>query len=304
MILPRHGYNHVMINQHRLRRDLAWCLQSPALLANERWCEQLPLDVTPISLPAPAHPHRFRLGQQFERLLLAWLEASDRYQCLYHNLQVQDGKRTLGEFDFLVRSLVETSHPVEHWEAAVKFYLGTGDLNCTNRWFGPNTADRLDLKLDRLAAHQLRLGQDPVARALLADLDINISRVRCLMKGRLFHPWRDFIGGRFIVPDVISPDHGRGWWISYADFLRDFEPFDWRYAYLPKSCWLAQLVPEDINNALSFMEVVEMLGTPGTEQAVHLAVTNEAGEIHRGFVVNDHWLMRVNDFPGEDGSLS
>ncbi len=308
----------MMMNQNRLRRDLAWCLSSPSLLARERWSEQLAPGAVPILLPQPAHPHRFRLGQQFERLLLVWLLTNDSYQCLYHNLQVNDGKRTVGEFDLIVEALVEepligeslieesgaeSPRNIEHWEAAVKFYLGTADLTRASSWFGPNTADRLDIKLDRMNRHQLRLSQHPVAQDQLRELGIEISRIRSFVKGRLFHPWQAFTAGRITVPTVVNPAHGRGWWISHEDFLRDFEPYPWRYVFLPKSLWLAPLAAEDLAEPLSFFEMAELLASPGTEQASHIAVTGDSGEVHRGFVVNNNWLTRVNDSPEQAGNL-
>lgn len=274
----------------RGEQDLEWCLTSAALPVAEAWSESL--DPIPgIDIPDPPHPHRFRLGRHFERLLLAWLDAAPEYRLIAANLPVRDGKRTVGEFDFIV----DTPGGVEHWEAAVKFYLGADDLADAGRWFGPNTSDRLDLKLARLHEHQLLLAEAPAAQRLLAERDLTIERSRCFMKGRLFHPLEGFEAGERQAPVSINPNHERGWWSSLAEFQARFADETARFVYLPKSLWLAPQQARDIDDPLSFWEILDLLQSNVAEQATHLAVVGEGGEISRGFVVTREWLTRVND---------
>lgn len=241
-------------------------------------------------LPSPRHIHHFRLGQHFERTLQTWLSAVPGSELVEANLQVQAGKRTVGEFDLLVRS----SEGIEHWEAAIKFYLAAHDGNTLDCFYGPNTTDRFDIKYQRLIDHQLALSDNEHAAKLLDELGIRILRRRCFMKGRLFHPWNAFQSDTVTMPASINPTHERGWWISYPDFLHEFEPRAFRYVYLPKQLWLSRLVPEDVVNPLSFFELTEFLESPGIEQATHIAVVDASGEVSRGFVVNEHWLTRIN----------
>lgn len=262
-------------------------------MAADEWCGNLAAngrnEAIPLNLPAPPHPHHFRLGRHFEQLLKAWLETSSRYELLASNLQVMAGKTTTGEFDFLVGCGAET----EHWEAAVKFYLGTGDGSDLACWFGPNTQDRFDIKYARLIDHQLRLADTPAAGKLLEKMGLTVTRSRCLMKGRLFHPWDRFAKGDFLLPPGVNPAHEKGWWLSYFDFTRLFNDLGHRYVYLPKSLWLSPLVGEDIHNPLSFYETCELLESSLAEQATHLAIVSEGREVSRGFIVGNAWLERV-----------
>ncbi len=266
------------------QRDLNWCLASPSLLVDNEWSGFEPFSID--ALPVPPDPHRFRLGRHFEQTLQAWMRAADDIELLESNLQVRDGKTTVGEFDFIVRYRGE----VEHWEAAIKFYLGVGHRKAESDFFGPNTADRLDIKLARLRDHQLKLASHPAAKPLLEEKGLEVVRSRCLIKGRLFHPW----GESEVSPPGINPEHETGWWMRDVDFREQFGGSDARFAYLPKSLWLAPLVSEDIGTPLSFTEIDEILTAPRAEQATHIAIVDERGELSRGFVVNQQWLTRVN----------
>lgn len=279
----------------RPARDLAWCLTSQPLLANSDWSI---FSESHAAHPAPPPaPHRFRLGRHFELLLQAWMTAGeDDIELLAANLPVRDGKRTVGEFDFIVRYRGE----IEHWEAAIKFYLGTGDQQQRHQFFGPNTADRLDIKLNRLTSHQLQLADHPAAQAVLAERGLPVARSRCLMKGRLFHPFDTAPA----APAGINPHHESGWWLSHEDFLARFEDSGSRFVFLPKSLWLSPLTAEESRDGLSFWEMGEMLASADTEQATHIAIVDDAGEISRGFVVTDAWLTRVKEMPVPAGAES
>ncbi len=279
-----------MQSQDRLRRDLRWCLESTPLLIADTWSKLVAESMPTADLPAPPHPHQFRLGQHFEHLLLAWLRHASGYELVDHNVQVQDGKRTVGEFDFLLRAGGRS----EHWEAAIKFYLGVGDCGIAD-WYGPNTVDRLDIKYARLINHQLKLATDPNAARYLRERNLAAVLPRCFMKGRLFHPWAHFQNGRFVTPAMVSPAHEKGWWISYSDFLQEFQGAGYRYLYLPKMMWLSPLLPIDCDDPLSFWELTEFLASRSIEPATHIAVVDTGGrEIHRGFVVTDQWVTAAS----------
>ncbi|HKI74321.1 MAG TPA: DUF1853 family protein, partial [Pseudomonadales bacterium] len=242
-----------------------------------------------LPLPSPKHPHHFRLGQHFEALLNTWLADSAAFQLRAANLQVQDGKRTVGEFDFLVDHDGET----EHWEAAVKFYLGTGDTRELANWYGPNTEDRFDIKYNRLISRQLQLASDPHAEALLNVRNIHVHRSRCFMKGRLFYPRAQWMGHAVQPPMVANPTHERGWWLAEGDFLPAFEDTGHRFVYLPKQLWLSPLLADDIAAPLSAWEIQELIESPQAEQAIHVAEVTDAGEISRGFIVKNQWIETV-----------
>lgn len=283
------------ISAERARRDLIWCLNSPGLVADgadhtiwpsDAWYEQLQ-GIIGDALPQPGHRHHFRLGQHFEQSLKYWLNEQIDYSLLAANLQVHDKKRTVGEFDFLVSH----QNVTQHWEAAVKFYLGTGDCTQMSNWYGPNTADRLDIKYDRLIAHQLVLANNPPAAKLLADRHIAVDESLCFMKGRLFYPHEMFVSNRLEYPPVVNATHERGWWIPAEQFSDAFDNRH-RYVHLEKLFWLSAL-QQDIDG-VSLGEMSSYL-TSGREPATLIAVLDQDGlEQSRGFVVDDRWQDTVD----------
>jgi hypothetical protein len=287
----------------RRKADACWAIKSPPLLHSldnrfpaSQWYTQLPLDDFDIVWPAPPDWSRFRLGIQFERLWQTALEAMPGYQLLASNLAVRDHQRTLGEFDLIVNHEGET----QHWELAVKFYLGTADLTKPENWFGPSPEDRLDLKTNRLLNHQLLLAKSPEAKQLLATRNITpVKQVHCLVKGRLFYPWQSFTDQTRVFPVYANTSHLKGWWMSLPEFKHRFSKTSERWVYLSKYLWLSTIT--DANNlpVLNYLETLERLEVSPTPQAVHLAMIDDQGrEISRGFVVSEQWINQTNSQSG------
>lgn len=287
----------MIARQERLLDDLRWCLQSPPLVQCDgdnspwpatRWFQQLEPGL-PAGLTLPDDPHHFRLGQHFEKLLAAWIDSREDMHISQANLQIHQGKRTVGEFDLLV----DTGQATEHWEAAVKFYLGVGDTRRMDAWYGPNTADRFDLKFKRLVEHQFNLLRNEAARETLTQLDIHIDRVLGFMKGRLFYPWEIFESGNFEFPRPVNPDHEKGWWIPHSEFESN-APSGRRYVPLQKIDWLSPIRSDHEFKSLSLDEMLSILTRPNIQQATHVAIVdNKGNEVSRGFIVTDEWLARI-----------
>ena len=283
-------------------RNNAWAIAGPPLIdhtdglaiwPDERWYRELMTTLSTIegSPPLPAKPHHFRLGGYFEELLIWWLNQPHGLSLIEANLPVRDGHRTVGEFDLLV----DNQGCVEHWEVAVKFYLGSGDLRKSNRWFGPNTADRLDLKLGRLAQHQLRLSSHPVAKRLLQDKGIGVQRTRCVIKGRLYYPWDLFEADDFGYLSNAGAQHEKGWWLNHTAFRNTFAPKPYRWVFLQKQHWLSTIVPNDRLAEMDFTEACDFLIQPGQPQAIQLAAMVDGREVNRGFVIDENWSKRVEN---------
>ncbi|EEH69974.1 MULTISPECIES: DUF1853 family protein [Acinetobacter] len=119
-----------------------------------------------------------RLGLRFENLLWFWLldDAYHPYQLLGHSIQKIAGAITLGEIDFLV--LNQQTQEIEHWEVALKYYLGEGHLNLA-RWFGLNREDTLYRKLKHFTDRQFQFSEAN---------GYNIQRKFAVMKGQLYLP--------------------------------------------------------------------------------------------------------------------
>lgn len=182
----------------------------------------------PQCLAEPANP---RLGYYFERLYECVLTQLLGWELVTRNLQVREaGGRTLGELDFVVRN--PGTGAVEHHEIAVKFYLGYPQNQAGTRWYGPNSHDRLDLKVGRLLDHQSRSGERAETRALLAELGVREPVVpRVFMPGYLFYP-----AGQVVrLPDFVPANHLRGHWL-YHHQTRTLDTRHW--VPLHKPHWL------------------------------------------------------------------
>lgn len=214
--------------------NLRWVMASPGLIAeaagpvvSDAECERFSARATSEwagLLSNPAALERFllehhksgRLGNLFESLLQFWLEELLAVREVAAGVAIRDGGATLGELDFVFRS---SEAGVEHWEAAVKFFMciaPTPELAVrANSFVGQALVDRLDRKLELSLKKQLPLARHPRAREILAGRGFaGPIRSRLFFKGRLFYPlawdWRNVV-----PPPDVAPMHERGWWISW-----------------------------------------------------------------------------------------
>ena len=282
-------------DHHPLQRDGHWCVYSPPLIAlptqgfpEQHFFTALVFEKAPLAWPAPTDWQRFRLGIQFERLWQCALAHLRGYELLASNLQVQGPATTLGEFDLIVRH----ENTLEHWELAVKFYLGTGDTTRESAWFGPNPTDRLDLKLQRLLSHQMALTTTPAGQSLLkTQFGTSNAEVKGVVKGRLFHPFTAWLDAHWRYPEAITADHLRGWWLTDADFIERFEDGPQWFRPLSKRDWLSVLQPVPVDQRLTATDCMAALSTSREQYAHHIAMLDDNGvETSRGFVVMAPWL--------------
>ena len=66
-------------------------------------------------------PNNIRLGHLVEKIVSELIKLSSNYKVLYENIQVIDGKKTVGEIDFIIEEL--KTKALIHVELAYKFYL-------------------------------------------------------------------------------------------------------------------------------------------------------------------------------------
>lgn len=206
-----------------LVRDLAFVIAAPPLICawpqtepcgiqlpsaafwQRHFARYLPrlqqLDTQPAALYQAIQPRpNLRLGYYFEDLLAFWLadEGWHEFVLIGHGIPRMDGKRTLGEVDFLLENL--DTGCIEHWEVALKFYLGEGDFKPA-QWIGLNQQDTLGRKLHHLRHKQFEVRSIEGYR---------IERRRAVIKGRLF--WSTHQPTPNIIPDWIHPEHLCGTW--------------------------------------------------------------------------------------------
>ncbi len=291
-------------------RALAWLLDAPDLLDTHspRWqgklaCLGHPTDSDWLhALDRQASSlHEFlnesplvRLGRYAEKLL-AWY-FTQQGVLHAHGLQVRDpAEGTRGEFDFLLRF----PHGLEHWELATKFYLLRPQpsdaavpeqrVNQPDYFIGPNLADTLGAKMQKIFGRQLSLGEHPAAKALLG---LPLVAAKALIKGWLFYRRDDPINGEAFG---VSPSHCRGWWCridELGDHLSETS------LILPRLSWLAPACVErpEFN---SFADADARLKQLLASNDMPVMIANLASgngmwiESDRGFVVPSDWEERA-----------
>ncbi|MEZ5510301.1 MAG: DUF1853 family protein [Gammaproteobacteria bacterium] len=287
--------------QSPLVKDLVWAILSPTLInsnnANHnpsaRWyleafrlieshLQTLDQNDDPLQEHLTAPPNH-RLGLYFERLWSYWLQHNGRYRMLAHNLQVMHDQQTLGEFDFIVHD--SAADQIEHWELAVKFYLGIPPLDDMQHWFGANTQDRLDLKYHHLIHKQLTLSETRPGRMACTEHGWHISQRRLISKGRLYYPWPP--ATQLPPPPVcIDPPHLHGFWLPLTAFKQEaVRHSDARYHWLEKTEWLVHRSAP----ALDLQAVTALLEQQQRPHPIQLHIDGWLPTPIRLFIVPDNW---------------
>ncbi len=234
-------------------RNLIWLLQSENLLhAHPSGIEQL-VNLKPSrEFISRIHSSDFEnllsknladlksgfLGSYFEALYAFYLKHEPCYEIAAQNLQIHENGKTIGEFDFIVLDKRFDQHV--HHELAIKFYLGVPQHQA-HLWIGPQSVDRLDLKIEKLRQQQLNLANHPSAQKRLAQLGIEVVASQALVKGFLFKP--EYPPG-VSIPPYINPAHLKGNWLKPSELAHyqhrlgeDAEKSFWMR--LDKRNWLA-----------------------------------------------------------------
>ncbi len=303
---------------HRLHdphvRSLAWLLDAPGLLNPDaaQWGGKIAsLDPDPDGLAtwlagldaAPDRLHAYlnmptisRLGRYAEKLLAFYF--AEHGILVAHGLQVQAARNdTVGEFDFLLREGAD----LVHWELATKFYLfeAPGKVEGGDYFIGPNLADTLGAKMQKILQRQLALSRHPAAQAYLPQ---TVLHARALIKGWLFYHRDDSVA---LASSGVAEAHCRGFWCT----LEEFQEVDCGcFCVLPRLSWLAPArVP--LCESLSRNAMAEWLVGHFAQDAMPVMVAllrKEAGtgnsddqpmalEMARGFIVPDDWRARAGD---------
>lgn len=291
-------------------RDLAWaCFSRPlvqcdALPDSEQSVANCPLVLTPERVewlhhtdrnPLPLLDHLARgkgrrIGIYFERLWHYFLQQDPAVELIAHNLPVRSDGRTLGEFDCIYYCHQRARHL--HLELAVKFFLQAPNRDGAQwrDWLGPNSKDRLDLKLQHLLQHQLQLGKQAESVPVLKALGVDELQQEMEVKGRLFSS----AGPSPVAPQGHSPGP---YWHRYfrqgeASQILTNETLSFRL--LSQEEWLA---PQSFTafacsrgcNAL-YLDIQSRLAELGRPQLVAL-MDAQGQEQDRFFVVPDNWPL-------------
>ncbi|PSL16826.1 hypothetical protein CLV44_101226 [Marinobacterium halophilum] len=286
--------------QQPVMRHLAWLCSAPQLYRGAETFDPLnylPADYLARLIFWDRHPEHMpaclrqpaprRLGLYFEQLYACLLSDVLEWPLLARNRQIMDGKRTLGELDFLVRNPL--SGAVEHHEIAVKFYLGyLAPAAEQTLWYGPDSRDRLDLKTARLLGHQSGMAARPEARPLLAEFGLTMPpRPRIFMPGYLFYPEQSALD----APAQTDMAHGRGQWCHVSQ-LAGRDANGW--VVLRKPHWLGVWEQASAPAADTLITAADEVCQTGQPRLLARLAVSSAGwqEVERLFVVPDAWPGR------------
>ncbi|XMO84953.1 DUF1853 family protein [Algibacter sp. AS12] len=184
-----------------------------------------------------------RLGKYVERFVSFEIEQQPNLSVLAENIQIQDGKTTLGEIDCLLK---RNGKPI-HLEIIYKFYLYDASVGDTEikHFIGPNRKDSLIEKLNKLKEKQLPLLYSNACKPYLETLELeseNMSQ-QVYFKAQLFIPFSNLD----IKLKTLNTDCIAGFYINQND-LHQFEGCKFYIPY--KKDWL--LLPHTHVNWLNF----------------------------------------------------
>jgi len=176
-------------------------------------------------------PSPNRLGFHFEGLLSFWLEDGfarklHPYETLASNVQLYNGKQTTGELDLILYN--HTEQLVEHWELAIKFFMGSAPFEPVN-WVGINSNDNLQRKMTHMQTKQFR--------AVWVDTEnhgqVKIDKRYGVIKGRFFLPINTTGCGDYDWPYWLTPSFPIHEWCDKRDMagLATIDTTDLRAAH-------------------------------------------------------------------------
>ncbi len=314
---------HLMLNdtqrfvdqfKHPLVRDLAWTLHSTPLLnvsgknfrsITSAECRSIAIsfldtlklmDKTPEKLEKALDADNARLGLYFERLITFWLTHQNRFELIDHNLKVEENKKTIGEFDFIIKD--KQNNEVIHCEVAVKFYLGVSPCNSLHSFHGPGKKDRLDIKTSHLIEKQIQLSDKPAAQETLAKSHIKIDKRIIFVKGRIFYPYQHQPNPSEHLLNALHRQHPQGVWYTVSELLALKPTAIYRSIYLEAKFHLTgkdEWLTLKHTDSASFAELKKQLKKNQIERPTVIIVSVSGKEKKRLFVVPDDWVTNSED---------
>ena len=231
-----------------------------------------------------------RVGRYFEALTHYWLQHLAGLEVVANNLQLRDGKQTVGEIDFLFRE----NKQLIHWEVAVKYYLQLVPDCEEHEYIGPNAADNLASKTKRLFEEQLpRSTEQNLVRELGALDGTGSIKRQAFIKGWLFY--RGFPEPPGTCPSSINPDHLKGFWIRHGEDKLPPQTQNGLWTLLKKPYWLAPKLSATTDGLINRDQMELLLESHFNTKKSPLLVAQlelcASGYLERlrGFVVAPKW---------------
>lgn len=257
-------------------------LETPPLWVNEQF-NMVQFEFPLIDLegfkPKPI-PSKIRLGHQMEYVFKQLLEFSDTYEVLLHNLPIKDGKRTIGEIDFILKNL-ETQKLI-HVELTYKFYIINPDISePIHQLMGPNKRDMFFTKMEKIKNEQFSLLHTAQGTEALQALGLKVNEIehQTCYKGQLFAPYNaEKVHIRPLNRKCIV-----GYWLKFTAFkTEEFKAYQY---YIPfKSQWVIK--PHDrVPWSSHYETLLDINLRMLKESAPMIWVKRDDGSIYKMFVV-------------------
>lgn len=221
---------------------------------------------------------KLMLGKRVERFFEHTIIEGTQYEMVLKNQQINDGKITIGELDFILFN--KENNQYIHVELVCKFYLLDEPFDQKEQWIGPNRKDGLKQKLHKLKSKQFPLIYNPITKPYLSPIEPESIIQNILFKASLFVHIK-----RFNEPCnfEINNECILGWWIYFYEFTIDL--FGKKTFHIPKKQnWLIE--PKNCNKWVSFNTIKEEIGCQIENRNSPLCwVKNEDNTFERFFIV-------------------
>lgn len=221
------------------------------------------LDKNDNNLELPVIPVNTVLGKRAEYFFQFCIEQSSNYELVVANLQIQDGKKTLGELDYIIRE--KKTRQLYHIELVYKFYCYDASIQQTSKslnpdiatelskYVGPNKRDNFVYKLDKLKNHQLPLLYHDCTLEQLDPYQLDIDSIKQQVC---------FLAHVFIPPQLWKQEFPHinrkciaGYYLDNYAFAKAESP---HHYYLPeKYAW--KMKPHRYGDALTHSECLELV---------------------------------------------
>ncbi len=258
------------------------CLRTQ-VIARPSLIDRVPcFEIDPTTLPqtAPELPDSLMLGKRAERFFTEWIRDSAEYELIAENIQIIEGKITVGELDCIVKRIADNQ--LIHVELVYKFYLYDPHADGTeiDKWIGPNRADQLRFKLNKLANRQFPLLYSAAGRRTLTELNLDVDAIEqgIFFLANLFVPKYHHVEFETINSAAVE-----GKWMRLNEWIENHETA-FTYALAPKSNWFLRELNHD--EWKSVEEMHTLIAAEHRQKRSPLVWTkNEQGVQTRTFVV-------------------
>jgi len=222
-------------------------------------------------------PKYLRLGKRVERFVAHELKQDTSITILAENIQIQQGKTTVGEIDFLLK---KNQKPF-HLEVVYKFYLYDETIGETEieHFIGPNKKDSLLQKLQKLQQKQLPLLYNNNTKNLLNKLSLNVTEIKqkVLFKAQLFLPYNY----KNTKLKQLNSACVKGFYIHFND-LQTFS--ECKFSIPSKINWLQEIQTQV--NWLTFQQFLLKVAIIIEQKTSPLCwIKQSNGEVQKAFIV-------------------